>query len=251
MRIRGPVKNKSGVRGTARLAALARGDIDELMRINRAEFGGAVMMADPDDDDDDDHDDDDDDANDAGKKKKTDDDGADNPDDGDDDGNDELERMRRRMKAADKRADEVAAELKKIQDAKKDDLTKAQDEVTELKGQVETLQSEVSGLRLQNAFLTSNSQTWHDPDTALALAQTKKYLEDVVDEESGEVDRPALKKALDRLAKEHPYLVKTEDKKKDEPDEPSGEPGGGRSDNNQDDKAKKAKMKSRFPVLNR
>lgn len=244
MRIRGPV-NKRLVSGD-RMAALARGDIDELMRINRAEFGGAVMMADSDDDDDDDDQDDDADADDGA-------DDDDNPDKGgDDDSAVELERMRKRMKAADRARAEAEKKAKRLEDEKKDDLTKATDEVTELKGQIGTLQTEVSGLRLQNAFLTSNTQTWHDPDTALALAQSKKYLEDVVDEESGEVDRPVLKKALDRLAKEHPYLVKSEEtKKKDDPGDPSGEPAGGRSDNNQDDKAKKAKMKSRFPVLNR
>jgi hypothetical protein len=228
------------------IAALAAGDIDALMRIEREEFGGfAVMMADePDDDDDDDDDDnpagggdDDDDDDDKGKK--------------DDDVESRLEAMRKRMKAADKRADEAAAALKKREDAEKGELEKATETVTELQSKVETLTTEVNDLRLQNAFLSANKHPWHDPEVALTLARSKKYLEDVVDDD-GEVDKAALGKALDRLAKEHKYLV-ADSKQKDDTDEdnPSGEPAGRRSNNGKDDKAKKAALRGRFPALNR
>lgn len=236
------------------IAALESGDIDALLCAERREFGSvSVMMADPPDDDDDDDDDDDtddgdDDANDdkrkKGKKSKE-------SDDDDDDGAD-TDALRRRMKAADRRADAADKRLKEIEDAKKDDLQKATETVAELEKSIKDLQSEVSTLRLSNAFLTSNTQSWHDPDTALALASTKGYLEDVVDEESGEVDRKALGKALERLGKEHKYLVKPEKAAKDaDADVPSGEAAGGRSDNLQDDKVKKANLKKRFPALNR
>lgn len=247
MRHRGPI-NPRRLSEDA-MAALACGDVQALIEANRREFGGFVMMADDNDDDDDadkDEDKSDDDSDDDGdaddKKKKSDDDGDDS----------ELERLRKRMQAADQRAAKAEQALRKIEDAQKDDLTKAQDRVTELETENKELQSRLSDLNLQNAFLTANKITWHDPDTALALAQSRKYLEDVVDEESGDVDRKALGKALERLSKEHAYLVKSEDKKKDdEPDSPSGEPAGGRSDNTKDDKAKKKAMRNRFPVLNR
>lgn len=234
------------------LAALECGDLDTLFALKRAEFGGFAMMADdPDDDDDDDNDDDDtdDDAGDSGRKRKKSDDDDDDADS--DDSDDRLEKALRRMKAADKRATEAERKLRERDDADKSDLEKAQGQVTELEKTVSTLQTKVSELTLHNAFLTSNNITWHDPDTALALAGSKGYLEDVVDEESGEVDRKALAKALEKMSKEHKYLVKSEDKNDDEPGGPSGEPAGGRSENNDDTKVKREKQKQRFPVLNR
>jgi hypothetical protein len=223
------------------------------MAINRAEFGG-FFMGPEDDDDDDDDDDNTDDSGAGGKKKskkKSDDDDTDSGGDDDDDDDGDAERLRKRMKAADKRAAEAEAELQKIRDKDKTELERAQGQVGDLEKQVETLQSEVTTLRLQNAFLTSNKHTWHDGDTALALAQSKGYLDDIVDDE-GTVDKKALGKALDRLATEHKYLVKTDEKKDDddEPGGPSGEPAGRRSDNSKDEKAKAAQLRKRFPVLN-
>lgn len=253
MKVRGLVKPRS-VSG-ARLLALAAGDTDALLRINRQEFGGWRMMADSDDDDEDDDDDDsgdsgaddDDDADDDKSKSK---DNKDD-DDADDSADERLRKLEKRMRAADKRADAAEAELRKRQDAEKGDLEKATDELTEARAKVEELTGVVSSLRLENAFLTTNTHEWHDPDTARALAQSKGYLDDVTDEDTGEVDKKALKKALDRLANDHKYLVKTKSAGPSEEDSPSGESAGGRSDNTKDTKAKKQKMKNRFPVLNK
>jgi hypothetical protein len=205
--------------------------------------------------------DDDDDKKDDVDADKVDDDGKDDPEKPSSDGDDavatvtaeEYERLKARMRAADKRADEAAAELKKAEDAKKDDLTKATDRVTELETTVEELSGTVRSLRLENAFLTSNKHEWHDPEIAMGIAQSKGFIGDDVVGDDGSVDKPALTKALDRLAKEHTYLVKSKSKKPEdaEPDGPSGEPAGGRSDNGKDSAAQKAQLKSRFPVLNR
>lgn len=208
--------------------------------------GGAP---DPDDDDDDD----DDDASGADADKKDDKSNKD-PDSGgdskDDDDKEDPEVLKRRMKAADKRADEAEKRLKAIEDAKKDDLTKATERAEELEKEIESRDTIIRELRLKNAFLSANKHSWHDPDEALASAERNGYLEDTVSDD-GEVDKVRLGKALDRLAKEKQFLVKTEVKKDDEPGEPSGEPAGGRSDNTKDDKAKSAQLKRRFPVLNR
>lgn len=209
--------------------------------------------------DDDDADKDKDDAADAdkGADDKKDDDGKDDPSsDGDDDkdvvSREEYDRVKARMRAADKRASDLEEAQKKEADAKKDDLTKAQDRVTELESSVEELSGTVRSLRLENAFLTSNKHKWHDPETALDLAQRKGFIDDDIIDDDGKVDKPVLTKALDRLAKEHAYLVKSKDKKTDdEPGEPSGAPAGGRSDNSKDAAAKKTKLQGRFPVLNR
>lgn len=206
--------------------------------------------ADDDDDDDDDGDDTSGGGTDDDKKGTKDDDDAGG---GDDDkvSKADYDAVVRRMKAADKRASELEAEKKKDEDAKKDELQKAQDKVTELEQSVEDAQKTIKSLRLENAFLTANKHTWHNPDVAMKLAQDQGYIEDIIDED-GKVDKTALSKALDRLAKEHEYLVKKPEKQDDdEPDGPSGEPAGGRSGNGKDTAANNQKMRSRFPVLNR
>lgn len=253
-KVRGPVSPRKRVLSAAARAALEAGNVDELMAINRAEFGGFRMMADEDDDEDEDDDDTgdsgaDDDDDDADKDKSD----KDKSDSGEDDDKDaELEKMRKRMKAADKRAEETARQLRELQDKDKPELDKVRSDLESITAERDGLLSEVRELRLQNAFLTANEHEWHDPDVALSLAASKKYLEDVVDED-GEVDKKALKKALERLAKEHTYLVndKSGKDKDDEPGGPSGEPAGGRSDNVKDEKAKQAQLRRRFPSLNR
>lgn len=164
---------------------------------------------------------------------------------------DEAERLRKRMQAADRRAEEAERKIREIADKDKDELTKAKDRATELEATVEEKDKTIRNLQLQVAFLSANKHAWHDPDTALDLADRNGYLEDVVDDD-GKVDRKALGKALDRLATEKAFLVKTEEKKNDDgPGGPSGEPAGGRSDNSKDERAKKDQLKKRFPVLNR
>lgn len=162
----------------------------------------------------------------------------------------DLDAMERRMKAADKRAADLQKKIDEADNAKKDELTKATDELTSTKAELEKAMETITSLRLQNSFLTANKHTWHDGDTALALAQSKGYLEDVVDED-GKVDKVLLGKALDKLAKEHAYLVKTENKEEEPDDGPSGAPGPGRSDNNKDEAARRQQLKRRFPALNR
>jgi hypothetical protein len=163
----------------------------------------------------------------------------------------EFERLRERMQAADRRAAEAEKKVKDAEDAKKDDLTKAQDRVTELEQEIEQREERIRSLTLQNAFLTANEHSWHEPETALSLAESNGYLDGVVSDE-GDVDKTRLKKALDRLAKEKKFLVQeTKGEKDDEPPASSGEPAGGRSDNSKDDRAKKEQLRRRFPVLNR
>lgn len=214
-----------------------------------------IMGGAPDDDDDDDDKDKDkdkdDDAGDSGSSDKKDADKDDGDSGSDDD--DRWERLEKRMRAADRRADEAERKLKDRERAEQDDVTRAKSELEDAQSENEKLKETVSRLRLENAFLTANNHKWHDPDTALDIAQSKGYLEDVVNEE-GEVDKKLLKKALDRLATEKKFLVaadKVDDKDKGDQDPPSGEPAGGRSDNTKDDKSRKEQLRRRFPALNR
>lgn len=198
---------------------------------------------------------DDDDADDDNTDDGGQDDTSDDTDSGGDDKGDvisraEYEELKKRMVAADKRAAALEQEKKKAEDAKKDELTKATDRVGELEQENATLLKQVSGLNLQVAFLSANNHDWHDPEEALASAERNGYLDDAIGED-GSVDKVRLGKALDRLAKEKKFLVRDKKNKDQQDDGPSGSPAGGRSDNGRDERARKAKLQSRFPVLNR
>lgn len=224
-----------------------------------------IMGGAPDDQDDDDDDDEDDKGDDDSRSGDR---GADDADDGDDKDSDsdddededdddakiskaDYDRLKRRMQAADKRADKAEQELRKRDDANKDDLTKQNERVAELEQKNKGLESEVSAMRLQVAFLTTNRHSWHNSEAALKLAQSEGYLEDILDED-GQIDKKALKRALDRLAGDHKYLVKPKDSKDDkDKDKPSGEPGPRRSGNGKDKAVREKQLQSRFSVLNR
>ena len=122
----------------------------------------------------------------------------------------DLESVTARMKAADVRASAAEKKVKEWEDKGKDAATKASERVTELETENTSQKAEISTLRVQNAFLSTNSVTWHDPDVALSQAD----LSEVLDSE-GNVDMSALKKVLDALAKAKPFLVKSETDDKD------------------------------------
>jgi len=121
----------------------------------------------------------------------------------------EFEALRKQLSAADKNKSAAEKKLKEIEDAKKDELTKATERATELEKQMEKQGQELADLRLQNAFLTADTGiTWHDPADALALAERQGYLAEVVGED-GKVDAGKLGTKLKELAKAKPHLVKT------------------------------------------
>jgi hypothetical protein len=121
----------------------------------------------------------------------------------------DFEKLQRQLSAADKKRTDAEKALKKIEDGKKDELTKATERAEELEAQMKERDAENSALRLQNAFLTADTGiTWHDPGDALALAERKGYLEGVADED-GKVDSKKLATKLKELAKASPHLVKT------------------------------------------
>jgi hypothetical protein len=234
------------------IAALQSGDIQRLIDSRNT---GLIMMADDGDDDDDDDDDDGDsgdsgsgDGDDKGGKNDDDDDAGSDGDDDDDEKvtKADLKRALARMKAADKRASEAEARLRKIDDDKKDDLTKATDRVTELEGDVEEKDKTIGSLRLQIAFLSSNKITWHKPGAALKLAQSEGYLDDLDTDTDGNITPKAMEQALAKLAKDNDYLVKPR-----EGAGPSGSSAGGRSGNGKDDKQTEDEDRRRAPALAR
>lgn len=110
-------------------------------------------------------------------------------------------------------------------------LTEAQKlEADKAKAEAETnkLKEENRRLALQNAFLAANTVKWHDSAAALKLVDLSE-----VKVENGEVQNPdALKSAIDKLAKDSPWLVNDEadeQKKERKPPPSSGTPPQGKT----------------------
>lgn len=121
----------------------------------------------------------------------------------------DFEKLKNQLRANDKAKSALEKRLKEVDDSKKDELTKATERVVELEKQAEGRDKELADLRLQNAFLSADTDiTWHDPGDALALAERKGYLAEVVGED-GKVDSDKLKAKLKELAKASPHLVKS------------------------------------------
>ncbi len=128
---------------------------------------------------------------------------------------------------------------KRIQELEGDDSRPDPERLAEAETTISTQSAEIQSLRLENAFLLDNTHNWHDPRLALSLIDT----EEIEIEDDGEV--VGLKEALSALAKKHPYLVKT-DEKKPTP-KPSGDPS-----RKKDDKAQKTarrqKLKGKYNI---
>jgi hypothetical protein len=152
----------------------------------------------------------------------------------------EFETLRRQLSAADKNKSTAEKKLKEIEDAKKGELQKATERVTELEKSQAQDRKDLAEMRLQNAFLTADTGiTWHDPADALALAERQGYLAEVVDED-GKVDAGKLTSKLKELAKAKPHLVK-QGKQEDQQDDkksktpPTGSKVGGKSGGGKDE----------------
>lgn len=159
----------------------------------------------------------------------------------------DFERLERHLAEADRKRTAAEEALKKIEDAKKDDLTKAQERVQELEKANEANAAEVAKLRLDNAFLTVNDITWHSKKQALKLAESEGYLEGVV--KDGKVDEKVLASKLKEFAKANAHLVKAESGQQSPP--PSGGAVGSGGKGGKNGSTDEATLKQRYRVLDR
>lgn len=214
-----------------------------------------ILGASEDDDgngDDDAGNDDDADADEDDSGDSDDGDDADKDDKDGDDAASELERVKARMKAADRRASKAEAKVKEFEDANKSEADKAKEAAEAANKERDSLKEALAAARLQVAFLATSTHTWADPEDALELAQRRGYLEDVVDEEDGSIDKKALKAALDKLAKEKPHLVKasSDDDDDDEVTRPPATPGSQKKKKKSKADLDEAKLRRKYPALN-
>jgi len=113
------------------------------------------------------------------------------------------------------------------------DLKTAQDTIS-------TLQKTIQSLTIENAFYMANTHEWHNPKRALASADLSE-----VTVKDGVVDEAALKAALDKLAKEEPYLVKPKEDKPPPKGGPTGAPPAGQGTKQTDQET----LKRKYPAL--
>lgn len=126
--------------------------------------------------------------------------------DGKDSGTDksELEKLSERMRAADRRAAAAEAKLKELEEKDLSEQEKIAKRLPELEQAVSKLTEENKGLKAKVAFLGLDGFSWHDPDVALSQVD----LSEAIDAD-GNVDKKALKKAAEELAKNKTFLVKS------------------------------------------
>lgn len=218
--------NASGDRSTE-IDLSKPGGIDALLEFHRRQFGSFRMDAnDKDEDDEDENEDeneddgtggDDDPSSDEGKggedtkakEKKVEDEPS------------EAERLRARMKAADKRAAAAEKALREKNDEGKPELEIAQRRVTELEEKTSAQDSQLRELRIQNAFLMNNTVTWHDPSDAIRELSTMDGVE--IDDDGKVI---GVKDAIKKLASKKPHWVKKDKGGDSNDDDPSTEASG-------------------------
>lgn len=217
------VTNASGEVTTIDLSV--PGGIDALLDFHRRQFGSFRMDATEDDDEDEEENPDENENDGTGG-----DDGS-NSDEGkggddkpkgkkDEDEPSEAERLRARMKAADKRAAAAEKALREKNDEGKPELEIAQRRVTELEERTAAQDAQLRELRIQNAFLTNNTVTWHDPSDAI---RELSNMDGVEIDEDGKVI--GVKDAIKKLAAKKPHWVKKA-QDGDSSDDPSTEASG-------------------------
>lgn len=160
----------------------------------------------------------------------------------------ELEKTRNRMKAADKRAADAERKIREAEDKDKSELELATRRVTELETENGALVGKLKTLTQERYFLGSNTVTWHDPEIAMG----KLDWSNIVDED-GEVDQTKLGKAIKDLAKEKPFLVKSDTADEDarrpanQQQSSGGNVGAGKRKNKQE--LDREQLLKRFPAL--
>lgn len=116
----------------------------------------------------------------------------------------EYDKVMARMQAADRTAAANAKALKELQDKDLSEQEKVAKRVPELEQENTALVAENKGLKAKVAFLGLDSLSWHDPDVALSQVNLSEVFA-----EDGSIDKKALKKVADDLAKDKPFLVKS------------------------------------------
>jgi hypothetical protein len=155
---------------------------------------------------------------------------------------DEAARRRVENKALKTQLEEALQQLKGIEDKDKSEVEKATARVAELEAKQAEMETQLQQERIQRAFLASNKYTWHNAERALSLVD----LSEVTIDDDGKVT--GLDKALEKLAKSDPYLIKATDEGGSAPKGASGAPAGSGS-KGEKGAADREKLMAKYPAL--
>lgn len=114
----------------------------------------------------------------------------------------DYDRLRTQLAAADQKRVEAEKAHAQLRDKDMPEMQKAQRDLTESQARVTELEASLSSLRIENAFLSANTQDWHNPGAALQLLDRSKITVD----SNGQV--VGMKEAIEALAKSHAFLLK-------------------------------------------
>lgn len=117
----------------------------------------------------------------------------------------ELDRLREQRRLADQRASKAEADLKQLRDKDIPEMQRMTRDLAEAQKTIEELKTDLQKERVNNAFLSHNKHAWHNPKRALASLD----LSGVEIDDKGQVN--GLEAAVDRLAKDEPYMLKPKD----------------------------------------
>lgn len=155
----------------------------------------------------------------------------------------EANRLRREKDAAETKLRELTDKDKSEAELAKRDLEEATQRLTKAEERNRSNSIEL-------AFFRSNKHDWHSPAAAIRLLDSK----DIEVDDDGEIT--GMPEALDKLAKDHPYLLKAK-ADKDDADDSKDEKPGGKSGASVGGKGKKDPAKTReeyarrFPAIRR
>lgn len=174
--------------------------------------------------------------------------GSNGSDDGDEGGTDKTDQspaelkaqvteLKKRMASADRARSVAEAKVKEYDDKDKSELDLAKQEAADAVSKAEATETALRQARIHNSFLASNEFTWHDPMTALALADLSAV------EIGADGAVTGLDASLKKLAKDKPFLLKTVEKKP----VPSGDDKDGRGGTGAD-KATEAVLRKKYRI---
>lgn len=117
----------------------------------------------------------------------------------------EYDAIKNQLRAADQRRDAAEKDAKALRDAQLSEEEKRKRDLAEAQAELAKRDEAVKQLKLENAFVTDNTYDWHDPKTALKVAD----LSGVTIDDAGKVT--GLKEALKATAESNPWMVKPKD----------------------------------------
>lgn len=148
-----------------------------------------------------------------------------------------VEKLRRENAKYRTERNDLQSKLDEFEKAQMSELERAQTEAQEAKAQAEAAQAELRKTKLQSALL-SHATGFHDPHDALLLIPQDQISVD----DDGNPNTNSVKAAIDRLAKEKPHLLKSNNPG-------SGDGGAGRDGGTNLGDAKEAEYEKRYAEM--